>query len=252
MKAIDRIGLALVILVVANSSLLSSSSSSPSSSAGVVMVAAAASAETRYLRAPDRGIRDVGIGEEYPGTATEPILLAGETIAAVPPHNEERILGPKKKGSGGSSGGSGGGSSSSSSSSSSGGSSGGGGGGGSGDDDTTGGTGTTTSSDDVSSRIESTASASAVNNSAGTSVSKGFHWKDLKFGGTDRTAASVIVAAIGGLMCLSLLLFMLVIASHKILTGKPWNRNGGGGSGGDGILGDGNNKAEHLVSASLD
>ena len=145
--------------------------------------------------------------------------------------------GSSGSGGGSSSGGSSGGSSSSGSSNSGGDSSG-------SDSNNSGGSSSGSDSDTATSRTD-TSNVSAANESFFASWSPSVKRKELHQAGRDRNAASVVVASVGGLLCLLLLLSMVAIGSYKVFTHK-------GEQDGDGILSDDNNKAEHLVTASLD
>ena len=104
--------------------------------------------------------------------------------------------------------------------------------------------GSDSDSDTTTSRTD-TSNVSAANESFFASWSPSVKRKELHQAGRDRNAASVVVASVGGLLCLLLLLSMVAIGSYKVFTHK-------GEQDGDGILSDDNNKAEHLVTASLD
>lgn len=77
--------------------------------------------------------------------------------------------------------------------------------------------------------------------------------KDRGFAGT---AASILVASVGGLVCLLFLVSAIAVVSYRVY--KSRNTMGGGASGNntDGVScdynDDNNNKAEHLVKASLE
>ena len=90
-------------------------------------------------------------------------------------------------------------------------------------------------------------SAASTSNGSSSNFVQGFQWKDLQFERTDRLSPSALVASVAGFMCLLLLLSMTAIFSYKIVTKKSKSQDGSGG-----ILCNDNNKAEHLVSESLD
>jgi len=150
--------------------------------------------------------------------------------------------GSSGSGGGSSSGGSSGGSSSSSGSSNSGGDSSGSDSSNSGGSDS-GGSSSGSDSDTATSRTD-TSNVSAANESFFASWSPSVKRKELHQAGRDRNAASVVVASVGGLLCLLLLLSMVAIGLYKVFYKAEKE--------GDGILSDDNNKAEHLVTASLD
>ena len=208
-------------------------------------------ATTPNLRSSSRGIPNL-THDDAQGTDSKiaTAKIKEETILESP--NERRLAGPHPGGGGGSSSssGSGGGSSSGGSDDS-------GGGGSSGGSDSA----STTAPNDSSETemtTTTTSSASAVSSetrgridgstseASDSFVASGFKWKDLQFVGTDKSTASITVAVLGAVMCLTLLLSIIAIASHKIVTSKSTNDDS------DGILRNDNNKAEQLVSASLD
>ena len=105
------------------------------------------------------------------------------------------------------------------------------------------GSGSDSDSDTTTSRTD-TSNVSAANESFFASWSPSVKRKELHQAGRDRNAASVVVASVGGLLCLLLLLSMVAIGLYKVFYKAEKE--------GDGILSDDNNKAEHLVTASLD
>lgn len=189
---------------------------------------------TSNLRSHSSGVPNLVLNVMEESNDSRRLVANTKEETTLGSQNERRL--PKNK-----SGRSDSGSGSSSSSSSSGGSGSGSGGsssssGGSDSSSESDGTGTGTGTDTTSD--ETATSRSSVS---------GFQSKAMQVVGSDRASASVVIATVGGLVCLLLLVSIMAITGYKIVFSKT---RGYGIDEDD--EDDDNNKAEHLVSASLD
>ena len=72
----------------------------------------------------------------------------------------------------------------------------------------------------------------------------------MNFVGSDKPATSILIAAVGGMMCLLFLVSVMAILTYNVFTSSSQNCHDDD----DGIICDydNNNKAEHLVKESLE